>query len=165
MTIANCAKCGRIFQRTHSPMCPPCVQETASLISMVYRFIQANPALTIDQVADQCGLPLRDVEAMLFQGKLGTAAAHLMSYCQRCNVPIVASRGHFCVNCAGKLENEATKQILPEDKPPPPSAMAARQFHSGQPGLKPNRLEFEDPRLHNKPAGENSYGFKRLSES
>jgi predicted amidophosphoribosyltransferase len=106
MPVANCSKCNKLFQRTTVPFCPACQQESQSHISAVYRFIYDHPNLTTEEIAKQCDVPLKELEAMLFSGKLGTAAERVISHCQSCNrsIPALKQKGRFCPACALKLE-------------------------------------------------------------
>jgi hypothetical protein len=109
MRIANCVKCRRIFQRAASALCPECYRISLSQVSSAYRFIQQNPHLTLEEVADQCLIPYKELEQMLFDGKLGLAASNVIYHCQRCGRPTNARirRGHFCLACADRIENAA----------------------------------------------------------
>jgi hypothetical protein len=119
MRLANCVKCRRIFQRTASAMCPECHRVSQSQVSSAYRFIQQNPHLTLEEVADHCLIPYRDLEQMLFDGKLGLAASNVIYHCQRCGRPTDARmrRGHFCVGCADRIENAAGLHQLVKKEP------------------------------------------------
>jgi hypothetical protein len=90
-------------------MCPECHQIYMTKLSNVYRFIQENPLLTLEDIAEQCDLPLKEVESLFFQGKLGTATTQVIYHCQLCNRPMSASmrKGRFCVSCAEQFEAEA----------------------------------------------------------
>ncbi len=165
MTIANCKQCGRVFQRQYSPLCPPCHQEANNRISQVYRFIQAHPHMTMEEVACSCDVPLKDVEAMLFEGKLGTAATNLVAHCQRCHSPILASRGRFCPSCAEKVETEAglhEEKQRPKSPPPEPDEARPRKPLTSPEPAQPAPLSRA---INDEPAGGHSYGFQRLSES
>jgi hypothetical protein len=189
MTVANCSKCRRIFQRTHGPLCPECHQESISQVSQVYRFVQNNPQMTLDEIAEHCGVPFKELEKMLFEGKLGTAASKVIYHCQRCGQPMAAMmrRGRFCMGCAGKIENEAGLLQMPSDKAKPEQKQRIRKDEDGDDHLRPPLHEVagghssqwalyaaeegldEESGLPetDEPAGSpypDSYGFKRINE-
>ena len=177
MNVANCTKCGKIFQRTNSPFCPTCFQDSVSNVSQVYRYIQSRPEAVIDDVASALGVPVKEIEQMIIEGKLGTAAGHLKSHCHNCETLMVASRGRFCTVCADKMEH-LSKQIerAAEEKPThlhhthraEDEVDSERHRFSHGSG---NKLYYPDfkggsagaPKT-DKPAGGQPYGFKRVSD-
>jgi hypothetical protein len=100
-------------------MCSECNQLSLSQVSSAYRFIQQNPHLTLEEVADSCLIPYKELEQMLFDGKLGLAASNVIYHCQRCGRPTDARirRGHFCVGCADQIENAAGLHHLEKKEP------------------------------------------------
>lgn len=114
MPIENCSKCQKIFQRTLHPLCPTCHQQSMGKLSEVYQFIQSNPQQTIEKVAAGCNLPVKELESMLYAGKLGDAAGKIMSHCQSCakTIPVMGQKGRFCMDCATKLENKPEKETV-----------------------------------------------------
>lgn len=186
MTVANCRKCRKIFQRTTNPLCSECHQQSLNQVSNAYRFIQENPHLTLEEVSDHCQIPYKELETMLFDGKLGTAAGSVIYHCQRCTRPMSAimRRGRFCMSCADKIENQAGLN-LPDKKEPERKANGQPRFprqgdeeRTGQPieaaGMDdehegaPYADDLDNALETLKPASPastaDSYGFKRISE-
>ena len=169
-SVANCTQCQRIFQRVHSPMCPECHQEYMSKFSNVYRYVQEHPHLTLEDIATHCDIPVRDVEALFFQGKLGTASNHVIYHCQRCNRPMAPAmrKGRFCVSCAGQFENEAglieSEKELLEKRP----KTGGKTMKSGHEATMPLMKETTEKIILTSDAKEpadstgDSYGFNRL---
>ena len=137
MTVANCKKCNRVFQRQHSPLCAACLEENSSLLSTAYRFIQANPQTLLEEVAAYCGTPYRELEALFLEGKLGTAAQQVLYRCQRCHTPMDAARrkaaSAFAVREKWNTKRNCTRAVvrtLPQKRRParaPPSLQTTRR--------------------------------------
>lgn len=161
-TVANCTQCNRIFKRHLSPMCPECHQAYMEKLSSVYRFIQENPQLTLEDIAEQCKLPYREVETFFFKGKLGTATSQVIYHCQLCNRPLAANmrKGRFCFSCSEQFENEARLNESPMVEKAPavkvvPSKTSLDEDTAPVASPLPER---EEPA-----ASTESYGFKRLN--
>jgi hypothetical protein len=177
MRLANCVKCRRIFQRTISAMCPECYQVSLSQVSSAYRFILKNPHLTLEEVADSCLIPYKELEQMLFDGKLGLAASNVIYHCQRCGRPTDARirRGHFCNGCADRIESAAglhhPEKKEPEKRNENPKILKKTESAS-KPPLPPagtGEVLWPEKDLETlKPASSasqaDSHGFKRITE-
>jgi DNA-directed RNA polymerase subunit RPC12/RpoP len=164
--IANCLHCNRIFRKHENPLCPECHQAALAKFSHVYRFVQENPNSTLENIAEQCNVPLREVQTLFFQGKLGTATAQIIYHCLRCNRPLAANmrKGRFCMHCTEQFEAEAglndteqpektnKRRIIKQkstpkgDEPPPPPSLAEPVQNNEEPASL-----------------EESYGFNRLT--
>ncbi len=64
--------------------------------------------MTLEDIARCCHIPISKLEALFFDGHLGTAAQHILYQCARCGVPMSTAqhRGRFCTACTGKVETE-----------------------------------------------------------
>lgn len=161
--VANCTRCQRIFQRTHSPMCPECHQDYMSKLSHVYRYVQEHPQMTLEDIAEQCELPYRDVEELFFQGKLGLATSKVIYHCQRCSLPMAATmrKGRFCTQCAEQFEAEAK---LDQDKEPVKESAVDKlrpkvKLKSDESIVAVGESKSEEPARSTR----ESYGFKRVN--
>lgn len=177
MSVANCKKCRRVFQQSFSPLCPACHQESVSQISNVYRFIQENPQMTLEDIAEQCLIPFKELEKMFFEGKLGTATNNVIYHCQRCGRSMSAAmrRGRFCMGCAERIESEAGLNTPEKAEKKAPRKVQVAQPRSSSEEDKPlspspsltameDEVLFLPPPLTEEPAEPESHGFKRISE-
>jgi predicted amidophosphoribosyltransferase len=168
MPVANCPKCNKVFQRTVNPLCPTCHQETLSNVSVVYRFVQEHPQQTLEQIAKHCNLTAKELETIVFSGKLGTAAHQIIFYCQGCNrkVSALKRKGHFCPECAVKLEpKNATAEV--SERKAPKTARTRPAIPSPEEIIEEEVAETfaEPPQKHESVSPLlDSYGFKRASE-
>ena len=108
MPIDNCKRCQKVFQRNVSPFCEECYQGRVTEFSDLYRFLQENASMPIEEVAETCQIPLRELEELLFSGQLGTAGTKVIHKCPRCkqHIPLNQQSGRFCQTCKAKMENE-----------------------------------------------------------
>jgi hypothetical protein len=104
--ITNCLKCNKVFPQGHSPICAECVAANKTQVRQVVDFVSANPGLTLQELASKTGLQLKDLEEMLFSGRLGTAAECILLKCQGCQakMSVRSGKGHFCQECASLIE-------------------------------------------------------------
>ncbi len=179
-SIINCRRCGQVFRRQGEAYCKVCAREIQEATHRVYDYLHQNPGQTIQEIARACDVVERDIEAMIYEGGLGTAAASVMVHCYRCSriTPLSRQKGRFCADCADAVEEGArleqalrkegthkpSTKAVPEKGTKIPDQSSHRQTESSpaQPGLETE----EAPRSRGLPpevAGENfnPYGFKR----
>ncbi len=160
MNIINCVRCNKLIQQSYSSLCPDCRAATYDHASHVREFVMAHPGLMVEEVARDCQLSLKDMEDMLFSGRLGSAAAMIMFKCQSCHTKVSAQhrKGRFCPECANKIETqviqlerdaaaqkEKEKAAQPQRKPekktpapkPTPDVAAAAGEHTPDAAQKP----------------------------
>jgi hypothetical protein len=141
MPVANCPKCNKVFQRTVNPLCPTCHQETLSNVSVVYRFVQEHPQQTLEQIAKHCNLTAKELETL-------------------------KRKGHFCPECAVKLEpKNATAEV--SERKAPKTARTRPAIPSPEEIIEEEVAETfaEPPQKHESVSPLlDSYGFKRASE-
>lgn len=192
MTIANCAKCNKVFQKMDaSPLCSACMDATKSHAEHVTDFVWSHPGLTLEEVAKQCGLSVKDMEEMLFSGRLGRASAHVMFKCQSCHLKMSAQlrKGRFCPECAAKIESKVNQlereaSLQKEKSHPAPKRVSDKKEDARNAPIEAAGAYLGDPTISEpqKPAipetkrpetppkqesvspALDSYGFKRVSD-
>jgi uncharacterized protein len=50
MPLANCKKCGQLFNKTTNPVCPKCIEEEEALLRKAQAYLRKNPNATIIQL-------------------------------------------------------------------------------------------------------------------
>lgn len=116
MDFANCKRCNKIYRKLHSPYCGTCYKMHMANFSHVYRYLQDHPTMTLTDIAEECHVPVKELEELLFTGQLGTASEKIIYHCQRCATPMapLQRRGRFCLPCTRKVEEEG--KIDPREK-------------------------------------------------
>ncbi len=116
MSIANCKRCGRVFQKTISPLCQNCLNYEDSQSREIYRYVQANPGVNEKKLAEQFEIPVQDVENLLFSGLLGTAGGLVLSQCARCkcDMSLIRQTKYYCEPCNRIIKEEIAGKNLIE---------------------------------------------------
>lgn len=124
MTIANCARCSRMYQKatTNRKICMSCIQEEESAFRLVHDHLHSNPGDDLRSVCEATGVDESVILRFLKEGrlgKLGDLAGGLAIECARCGKPV--NTGRYCVACNTEME-EALKNSSAQalaDKPKP----------------------------------------------
>lgn len=110
MKVCNCSKCGKIYKQVHQQvtLCRDCVVEQEALVREIYAYIQANPRINISAIAEHFELTLKDMEALLKVGELGTAKLNIKVNCTKCDAEIhyFEREGYYCRTCADQVKNK-----------------------------------------------------------
>ena len=105
MSLANCSRCGQMFQRTGSSrVCFNCKDEEEAVYRAVRDFLEANPGSDIPAVAKGTNLDEAVVLRLLQSGRLvtlGDLASGMQIECERCGQP--TSSGRYCGPCVDLL--------------------------------------------------------------
>jgi hypothetical protein len=114
--VANCKKCGKVFQKVRNEICVPCVQLEDEHFKILYRALQksaANGGIAIGDLACETAIPGEDIERYYLEGRLSTAGTHLKIPCQSCGVMTrdIERKGRFCVKCSETTANKARVEV------------------------------------------------------
>ena len=121
MSLSNCTRCGRMFQKTAgSRVCFDCREAEELAYRLVRDFLELNPGSDIPTVAQGTGVDEGLVLKLLQDGRLvalGDLTSGMSIECRRCGGP--TSTGKFCVLCTELIGQElktSAKSLL--DQPP-----------------------------------------------
>lgn len=108
MPLDNCKRCGRLFQKTHSNLCNGCFSYEKNQNMEIYRYVQDNPGVTVEEISKKFNTPVQEVESLVFSGVLGTANQLIRSVCAmcKCEMTYVNRIGYFCYACNNFVEKE-----------------------------------------------------------
>jgi len=107
MELANCVRCGKVFARIGRNICPDCQAEEDRIFKKVRAFVEENPGLTIQEVADQCDIQPKKIYDFLKEGRLegrNFAAGSARWQCASCGSYITS--GKLCNKCKETLQAE-----------------------------------------------------------
>lgn len=109
--VINCRKCGKVFQKRATDLCPVCIQLEEEQFKILYRSLQksaSNGGIAIEELSVEVGISVEDIERFYRDGRLSTAASYLKLPCQACGVVMneIDRRGRYCIKCS---EIAATK--------------------------------------------------------
>jgi protein-arginine kinase activator protein McsA len=114
--VANCKRCGKVFQKVRADICAPCVQVEEEQFTVLYRALQKSAAhggVAITDLAAETGIPVDEIERYYMEGRLSTAGTHLKMPCQACGMMMrdIQRKGRYCVKCSEATANKARVEV------------------------------------------------------
>lgn len=114
MEMQNCPKCGRLFTKMSSKICPICEKEEEEIFKSVKDYLDENPSCTMAELSEVTGVSAKRILRYLKEGRLVvTKGMGNILVCESCGEPIQS--GRFCEKCLVKLSNEVN-ELLPQMK-------------------------------------------------
>lgn len=111
MELANCVRCGKVFARIGKNICPDCLAKEEELYKKVREYLEENPGLTVQEVAQRCGVDPKKIYDFLKEGRLegiNFAPGSAQWHCESCGSAITA--GRLCNKCKTTLKSEVKRQ-------------------------------------------------------
>jgi len=106
LNIANCPRCGKIYNRGISDVCFSCQKEIEQEYERCVQFLRDNRGATIYEVSDATGVSVRQITKFIREGRISMMGTPNLSYpCESCGTLI--RQGHICDDCRARL----TKQV------------------------------------------------------
>lgn len=111
MSIANCARCNRMYQKatTNRKICMVCIQEEEEAFRLVHDYLHEHPGADMASLVEGTGVEQGVIIRFLKEGrlaKLGDLVDGLAIDCARCGQPV--NTGRYCASCTAEME-EALK--------------------------------------------------------
>jgi len=104
MPIANCARCGRIFNKTRREICRECVLEEDKAFELVRSYLRKHRNATMAEVTETTGVDVEVIIGLIRDGRLILRDNPNMSYsCERCGKPTQV--GRYCAACTKELSS------------------------------------------------------------
>lgn len=114
MRLGNCERCGKLFQRMSSPLCPECREHEDGVLRKAKDLLYREPNLGIMELAERLGEPLEQVEKLMRDGRLVLKRSSGVELrCELCGKPV--AEGKRCPACALRIRRIAD-QIAMEKK-------------------------------------------------
>jgi flagellar operon protein (TIGR03826 family) len=113
MALANCKKCGRLYNRINSEWCPSCLKEEDEMFFQVRDYLKEHRRATAYEVSEGTGIDLSIIYKFIREGRISTVDNPSLNFpCEMCGEPI--QDGRFCNSCKSRLEKDLkqTKQEL-----------------------------------------------------
>jgi len=102
MEAANCPRCGKMFTRIVSPLCPSCEREEELVFQRVRSYIYENEKCTLGELSKAVGVSPRKILRFIREGRLEISKGmHGDVRCELCNRPI--PKGRYCDACLIQL--------------------------------------------------------------
>jgi flagellar operon protein (TIGR03826 family) len=115
MTATNCPRCGRVFTKIKSPVCPACVKEDDKVFEVVREYVKENPDQSINEVSEQTEVPVKRIIQYIRDGRLEVSSGISADVgCAQCGKPIVS--GRYCSKCALNIKTDLLHRPAVERK-------------------------------------------------
>lgn len=102
MTIANCKRCGRMYNRIRRDICPPCVEDEEKAFQTVRTYLREHRDATMDGLVEATGVDMQLIVDMIRDGRLILRDNPNLTYqCERCGQP--TQSGRYCAACTKEL--------------------------------------------------------------
>ena len=112
MALANCIKCGKLFNKVLRDLCPVCIEQMEQDFERVYVFLKENGPTHIDVLHEETGVEKKLIMKFLAEGRFeGVTVTYK---CESCGVSI--NSGKLCAKCAQELNDQIQK--MRQDAPP-----------------------------------------------
>jgi flagellar operon protein (TIGR03826 family) len=121
MELANCLRCGKVFAKVGRNICADCLAEEEALYRKVREYLEANPGLTVQEVAQRCQVDPKKIYDFLKAGRLEGihfAPGSAQWQCDSCGGAITS--GKLCNKCRKTLKSEVRGQEAPIFREPTP---------------------------------------------
>lgn len=122
MDVKNCRGCGRLFNYVSGVnlLCPACTAQLEEKFKIAKDYINKNRTATIQEVADEADVSVKQVEKWVREERLVFADNSMVGIeCEACGAMIRS--GRFCDSCKGNmakglggLYKSEPKQIQPK---------------------------------------------------
>lgn len=138
MSIANCARCGRMYQKLSGvKICPDCAQAEEDAFRLVRDFLEANPGCDMPTVSRETGVEEAVILRLVQGGRLATLGelvTGLRVECRQCQKPVIS--GKYCPECTelmGQALKESAKSLLGRSEEGPsrlrrPETMSEKRY-------------------------------------
>ncbi len=102
MKIANCKRCGKMFQKTTRDICMDCVKEEGQILEATRVYLRDNPSSSLAEVSDGTDISMKVIMDLIHAGLLRLVDFPNMAVeCQGCGTP--TQEGRYCSKCQEEL--------------------------------------------------------------
>ena len=114
MNLANCPRCGKVFARGVSDVCPACNKEIDKEYEKCANYLRENKGASITLLSEETGVTIRQITRFIKEGRISLLDAPNLSYpCESCGVLIQS--GNLCENCRRRFVN-ASKNLFEQEE-------------------------------------------------
>ncbi len=105
MLLANCRRCGKLFNRIGQDLCPDCIREEEEKINEIREYLRHHPRANIYEVSQKTSATYDEIVDLIRTGKLMLRQYPNVVYpCDKCGSP--TQTGRLCMNCEQELMSE-----------------------------------------------------------
>ena len=105
MKPMNCPRCGKLFTKILSPVCPKCERLEEEQFQEMRKYIEEEPHATITEVSEATGVPTKRILRYIREGRLIVPETMKVEIrCFTCGKQI--DEGSYCDACAAKMAKD-----------------------------------------------------------
>ena len=145
MPLSKCARCGKIFSKIVTPVCPKCEPEEDADYAKIHNVISKHAGLKAEDIAEKAGVAVECVMRMLMEGRLRFAETNEKPTCGRCGAPAISMAKRLCEACLVELDRECASAMRDLQKDMP-RGVQGRPSSVGSDVLGEKRAELEKKR-------------------
>ncbi|ACV59571.1 hypothetical protein Aaci_2567 [Alicyclobacillus acidocaldarius subsp. acidocaldarius DSM 446] len=132
MAIANCRRCGKLFNRVGRDICPECIKDEDEKLATIRAYLRQHPLANIYEVANGTDVSYDEIVQFIRDGRLLLRNNPNMVYpCERCGTP--TQSGRLCANCAKEMARQVqndSRQEAGRNQGPSHDAQREKGFYS-----------------------------------
>ena len=119
MSLCKCARCGKIYSKILSPVCPKCQPDEDADFAKIHHVIGKHAGLKAEEIAEKAEVPVECVMRMLMEGRLRFTETSEKAFCGRCGAPAISMAKRLCESCLVELDRECASAMrdLQKDMP------------------------------------------------
>lgn len=103
MALANCPRCGKLFNRHIRTICDTCHAGIEQDYEKCFKFLKDHKGVTINELSEATGVTVQQITKFIQEGRISKAVAPNLTYpCEMCGAAI--RDGKICFNCQNKLK-------------------------------------------------------------
>lgn len=109
MPLASCGRCGKMFNKVNTNVCPGCVEAEEADFEKIREVISRNETLNVEQVADEAGVDITVVRRVIGEGRVAQVSMGEVPKCGKCGAPAISITKKLCQACLERLNAEVSK--------------------------------------------------------
>ena len=113
ISVSNCKKCQRVFQRIASDYCYACKTQDDEACRAVYNELEKiskEGGIDTESLSKKLNISVEDIEKYYFEGRLSKMGGLLKIPCQSCKklTTELERKGYFCLACYEKASSSGS---------------------------------------------------------
>jgi uncharacterized protein YerC len=109
MTLANCERCNRIFNKIKTPLCPECIEKEEDDFKIVNEALREQPNQTVQELAEKTGVSEKTILRLVRQERISSDSAIVDVKCGKCGAPAISLSVRLCRRCAQDMAQAAAR--------------------------------------------------------
>jgi hypothetical protein len=110
MPLAKCDRCGKLFAKTESGICPNCIPDEERDHEAVRTCLNEHPNLSAEAISELTGVAIKCVMRMIDQGLVTNSIFTGAVKCGKCGAPAISASKKLCNACLEEMNRRVAKQ-------------------------------------------------------